>query len=136
MKKRRILVITLVVAFVVITAVLAANPEYRVKRFVAKHGEDIEDSLQNGLGISSSIRVKYFNTWEGEHDMTEFILFTRGDTYYGCYYSPDDVPLAFQNTEVELTQGETGYWIWQGEGDNQGETYRIEENWYYFKATF
>ena len=136
MKKKRNLVITLVIAAAVAAAIFAAKPERRVERYVAKHKDTIEHSLENGLGISSSIRAKYFNTWEGEHYMTEFILFTGGDNYYGCYYSPDDVPLAFQNTEVELTQGENGYWIWHGEGDNQGETYRIEENWYYFKATF
>ena len=79
---------------------------------------------------------KYVNTWEGEHSMVEFLITTRGDTYYGCYYSPDDVPLAFQNTEAELTQCGHDSWKWSAEGDNQGKTMKIMDHRYYFKASF
>jgi hypothetical protein len=76
------------------------------------------------------------NTWEGEHSMVEFLVTTRGDTYYGCYYSPDDVPLAFQNTAAELTQCGHDSWKWSAEGDNSGKTMKIMDHWYYFEASF
>lgn len=68
--------------------------------------------------------------------MTEFVIMSWGNTYYGCYYSPDNVPLAFQNTDVELTQNGHNYWEWSAEGDNHGETSKIMDCWYFFKASF
>jgi len=76
------------------------------------------------------------NSWDAEHPMTEFLIMTWGDTYYGCYYSPDGVPLAFQNTDVELVQNGHDYWEWSAEGDNRGATSLILDNWYYFEASF
>lgn len=134
--KRKSIVIPAAAALIILLGVLLLQPELRVRRFVAAHGEEIEESMAAGHGISARIGIKYFNTWEGEHDMTEFILFTMGDTYYGCYYSPDDVPLPFQNTDVELSQDGHDYWEWQAEGDNHGATEKIRERWYYFEASF
>jgi len=75
------------------------------------------------------------NTWEGEHTMVEFLITARGDTYYGCYYSPDDVPLAFQNTDAKLTQCGHDSWKWSADGDNAGKTIKIMDHWYYFEAS-
>jgi len=133
-KAKPILILAAVI-LILLLMVLLLQPELRVRRFVAAHGDEIEESMAAGHGISASIGVKYFNTWEGEHSMTEFILFTRGSTYFGCYYSPDDVPLAFQNTDVELSQDGHDYWEWQAEGDNHGTTKKIREGWYYFTAS-
>ena len=134
-RKKRI-IIGAAILLATCAALYFANPELRVRRFVAAHGEEIEESMAAGHGISARIGIKYFNTGEGEHDMTEFILFTMGDTYYGCYYSPDDVPLAFQNTDMELSQDGHDYWEWQAEGDNHGATEKIRDHWYYFEASF
>jgi len=46
------------------------------------------------------VQYQYVSAWEGEHSVVEFLITIRGGTYYGCYYLPDDVPLAFQNTEA------------------------------------
>ena len=134
--ERKSVVITAAAALIILLGVLLLQPELRVRRFVAAHGEEIEENMVAGHGISARIGIKYFNTWEGEHDMTEFILFTMGDTYYGCYYSPDDVPLAFQNTDVELSRDGHDYWVWQADGDNHGATSKIIDHWYYFEASF
>lgn len=115
--------------------ILLADTELRVKLFVAEHGKEIMSSYQNWGSVPADIGYKYFNVWEGSHDMLEFILFTRGDTYYGCYYSFDDVPLAFQNTDIEMKAEKKG-WSWTAEGDNGGFTRRISQNWYYFEASF
>ena len=55
--------------------------------------------------------------------------------YHGFYYSPDDVPLAFQNTAVPLEETADG-WTWRAEGDNRGFTRRLAPGWYYFEAYF
>jgi len=126
--------LSIIILCLVITFVL--TPALRVRSFVALYSDSIEDSMSSGHGISATLPVKSFNSWEGEHNMTEFILFAFGDTYYGCYYSFDDIPLAFQNAEVELTQNEDTSWTWTAEGDNHGETSKIKDNWYYFSASF
>ena len=128
--------VSLSIIFLCLAVTLVLTPSLRVRTFIAVYSDSIEDSMSAGHGISAALPVKSFNSWEGEHNMTEFILFTFGDTYYGCYYSFDDVPLAFQNTEVELIQNDDTSWIWNAEGDNHGETSKIKDNWYYFSASF
>ena len=56
-------------------------------------------------------------------------------SYHGVYYSADGAPAAFQNTDTPLGPAREG-WIWHGRGDNYGETWHINENWYTFYASF
>ena len=116
------------------------NPRIRTNLFVYLYHEQIEEGLKMHAGVPADDAVlfgyEYVNTWEGEHSMVEFVITSRGDTYYGCYYSPDDVPLAFQNTEAGLTQCGHGSWKCYGEGDNSGKTIKIMDHWYYFEASF
>lgn len=131
--------------YILLAAVIALawfmnNPFLRVKTFIYLHHSRIEEPLLDHNGVPVIWGVKSHNTWEGEHDMTEFVLFYSGfgseTTYYGCYYSWDDVPLAFQNQDVELVQNGHAYWKWKGEGDNRGATQKILDHWYYFEASF
>ena len=78
---------------------------------------------------------KAVNHWSGRHEMVEYVTGAREDTYYGFYYSPDRVPLAFQNVDVPLVW-EKDRWTWKGEGDNSGFTKQMEAEWYYFEASF
>ena len=92
MKKRKW--IWIVLAAVLIVAVLTiSNPQIRTNIFVRLYHEQIEEGLRINAGVPADDAVlfgyKYVNTWEGEHSMVEFLIGTRGDTYYGCYYSPD-----------------------------------------------
>lgn len=86
-------------------------------------------------------------------------------TYYGFYYSPDDIPVGtgegtlheiqngnteeskYEDTEYEDTkqkdtekdnlETEKGdHWEWQGYGDNGGEIVKIKAHWYYYKCWF
>ena len=108
--------------------------------FVRAYHDLIEEGVAAGNGVPADDALlfgyKYVNSWDAEHPMTEFVITSWGDTYYGCYYSPDDVPLAFQNTDVPLTQNGHGCWEWTGEGDNHGSTSKIMDYWYYFSASF
>ncbi len=137
MKKKRIIKIS-AIAFVCVLLVSAisiyAIPKLRITLYVHLYHNSMEEALnaENQAPIGN-INV---NTWEGTHSMTEYIVMSFGDTYYGYYYSPDDVPLAFQNTNVKLTQDGHDYWVWQADGDNHGATSKILDHWYYFEASF
>ena len=109
--------------------------ENRVKRFVSEHHTALEQAYQTEV-VPAGIGYETFNIWDGEHPMMEFILFTHWGTYCGCYYSPDDVPLPFQNVEVGLTQTGETEWTWREKGDNHGTTRKIMDKWYYFEASF
>ena len=143
MKKRKWIWIMLAVILIV-GVLLINNPQIRTNLFVRIYHEKIEEGLRLNSGVPADDAVlfgyKYVNTWEGEHSMVEFLISSSGfgseTTYYGCYYSPDDVPLAFQNTETELTQCGHDSWKWSAEGDNEGKTMKIMDHWYYFEASF
>ena len=133
--KRRILCCAILFLLLVGILLYANMPERRIARFVARHGERLVVSIETSGSISANIGIRTWNEWAGEHDMWEFILWTRGSRYYDCYYSPDDVPLAFQNTDVALEDADA-VWHWYGEGDNRGSTWRIRSHWYGFQAHF
>ncbi len=72
----------------------------------------------------------------GEHDMVQFAQRSSLiHQYRGYYYSPDDVPLPFQNTDVTLVETPDG-WTWQDETGNRGTTQRIAEQWFRYTADF
>ena len=143
MKKRKWMWIGL--AAILIIAILAVStPQIRTNIFVRLYHEQIEEGLRINAGVPAGDVVLFgyesVNTWPGEHTMVEFLISGFGlgsaSSYYGCYYSPDDVPLAFQNTDAELTQCGHDSWKWSGEGDNHGKTIKIIDRWYYFEASF
>jgi len=142
MKKRMKLVLIILSCVLSIALVsIYSVPKLRAVLFVKIYHELIEQNLResNGTCVPAGEAVllgyKYVNNWENSHPMTEFIIMTYGDTYYGCYYSSDDVPVAFQNTDVPLSQEGKNSWKWISEGDNRGFTSKIMERWYYFKAS-
>jgi len=139
-KKMKKLLTILVCVLILFVMCFTSIPKLRVKLFVTMYHELIEDGLAAGNGVPADDAVlfgyKYVNSWEGAHPMTEFVILARGNTYYGCYYSPEDVPVAFQNTDVELKQKSQTTWEWNAEGDNKGSTSKIMDKWYFFKASF
>ena len=140
--KRKIKTIVIVLACLILISVIGvyAVPKLRVNLFVHTYHEMIEESLSVGNGVPADDAVFFgynaVNSWDNEHKMTEFVIMSYGTTFYGCYYSPDDVPLAFQNYDTELIQDGHDYWVWQADGDNHGATSKIIDHWYYFEASF
>ena len=116
-------------------------PEQRVSRFVAKNAEVLEESLGTDLsgGYPGGLGIQYYNCWgeDSGHPIGEFCFgpsILHGRQYYGCYYSPDDVPRGFQSVEVTLVPDGENRWTWRAEGDNRGMTKKIQDRWYYFEA--
>lgn len=141
MKKEIKIGIILMVCILVLSVIcIYSVPKLRVSLFVNAYHELIEESLAASHGVPADDAVLFgydaVNSWEGTHPMTEFVIMAYGDTYYGCYYSPDDVPLAFQNTDVKVMQSGHDYWEWEADGDNRGSTSKIMSHWYFFEASF
>ncbi len=58
-------------------------------------------------------------------------------SYYGFYYSPDDLPLAVDVTLTENLGPEGDGFGWEElDGDNWYYTERIMENWYYYESHY
>ena len=129
-----------VIYLLLLLAIIAwfSTSEKRATRFVERNGEDFAALADSGQSVPSAWEGKTVNIWNHEHPMYEMILgYGIGDRqYWGVYYSPDHVPLPFQNADVALSTGGEGTWLWQAEGDNHGMTKKITDEWYYFEAAF
>ncbi len=134
------------IALVIMAAAVlwAWQPINQARLFVFLNGNILESRLleakEAGEPEKADISVILsHNFQEGEQDMMEFMLGGKGlvpqSSYYGCYYSYEDVPLPFHNADLPLTPTENG-WSWQGEGDNRGRTQKIKDHWYYFEAHY
>lgn len=139
-KKKRIVTIILWLAALAVLFIWS-SPEQRVSRFVAKNAEVLEESLGTDLsgGYPGGLGIQYYNCWgeDSGHPIGEFCFgpsILHGRQYYGCYYSPDDVPRGFQNVKVTLVPDGENRWTWRAEGDNRGMTKKISDKWYYFEA--
>ena len=129
-------VLVLTLAVLVCLGLYWNQPQLRAERFVAAHGAELEEALEGDGGIPARIGYKTYNLWGEDGEMAEFILSAWGDTYYGCYWSRQDVPMAFQGVDVPLSQSGDGRWTWTAEGDNHGVTWKLSGRWYYFEASF
>lgn len=139
MKKKSVgIAVAILLIFVSLIGVMIwrNTPEKKVARFVNGHSAELLGYINSEQPIPEDLGVDGYDSWDGEHPMEEFHLFTRRGTYYGCYYSPDDVPFAFQNSELPLAAEGEGCWKWKGEGDNHGMTKKLADKWYYFEASF
>lgn len=138
----------LAAAAVLLAAVLTVSfvPKLRTQAFVALYHEEIERMIETDGSVPADdatlFGYKYVNSWERNGNLiTEFDIGARGfllvnARYFGCFYSPEDQPAAFQNADVELVQDGENRWVWQGEGDNCGSVEKLRDKWYYFEAQF
>ena len=131
--------LAVVLIFVLVITALFLIPQLRVRMFVTLYHEQIEEGLKINEGVPADDAViggyYYVNSWGEDPEMTEFVILRYGKTYYGCYYSPEDVPFSFQNITDTLTEDGKNRWEWQLDEHN-GYTSKIFDNWYYFKADY
>lgn len=134
-----------------ILLIFMMQPYRRISRFVKRNETtltEIAEDVLRGKHLSAS---EYRGTeidglFRGEHPMVQFYSFGFGlvpsSTYYGFYYSPDDVPLPFQNSDEFHTvpapdgKDDPDTTHFKGVGDNGGQTIRILPRWYYYEAWF
>lgn len=134
MKKKMLWIVFILV--LVSNIVYYSNPYLKSLKVVAFHSAGLEQRIENGEGIPTIIEISNFNIWEGHHYMVEFTITGLTTQYSGCFYSPDDVPLAFQNSDVDLIIDGKNRWKWFAEGDNKGIIRKIKDKWYYYEASF
>lgn len=146
MKRRRgnmILVVGILVALVAIVGVvrMALDAEGKIFSMVKERRVVYEQAAHQLLEDGEILEIEDIESmyiFAGEHNMVEFMVDGDGlippAQYYGFYYSPDDVPLAFQNVKASLTEYKENEWEWTDEGDNHGITKKITDCWYYFEA--
>lgn len=132
---RRGLLSVLLVSAILLLVACTSSEERVLTWFDAHRAELTEDAEARLMGECSDDFDG--DVWRGEHTIVEYCV-PGGLTaqYSGVFYSPDDVPAAFQNVSVRLTESGEGEWTWRDRGDNHGLVRRLEENWYYFEASF
>ena len=82
--------------------------------------------------FTKKIKILCVNDWPGQHSMVEYVFIEQGGRLYGFYYSPDNVPLAFQNAALPLEETPDG-WRWR-DGRGSGETRQLAPRWFLFSA--
>jgi len=144
MKKKFIITIAIIVGLIAFIGVLRTinSPERVTMRYFNAHIEELKvesTEYENNGTISADIDVKR-SVWRGEHTIIEYTVLAKGfasaSQYYGVFYSVDDVPVSFQNSNVSLVPIADDVWEWKEAGDNRGLVKKIEDNWYYFEASF
>ena len=138
MKKKGFTVSVSIIGLAAVLGLLAWHntPYHHALRFVEQNAAELSTLIDTGRPLPLDLGWQFYNYWDGEHPMTEFILDAKGGTYYGVYYSPDDVPLSFQNAGLPLEEDSEGGWTWETDGNNRGTTQRLQPGWYYFTADF
>ena len=146
MRRRRgsmILIVGVLITLVVIVSVvrMSLDAEGRIFTMVKNRKVVYEQAAHQLLEDGEVLDIEDIESiyvFTGEYNMVEFIVDGDGlippAQYYGFYYSPDDVPLPFQNVKVPLTEYKENEWEWTEEGDNHGITKKITDCWYYFEA--
>lgn len=137
-KKVKVLVAIAIPVLLLCLLLIQPTPKKRVTRYVEAHQTELQTAVDRYFDhdqlLSYDSDIPAVNVWPGPHPMVEYLLFT-GSGYCGFYYSPDDVPLSFQNGVLPLAETDGG-WEWHGEGDNRGFTSRLSPRWYFFEAHF
>lgn len=138
-RRYRIFVTVLVVIAFIAAAIYCISPERRTLHYYQAHKDVLMKDITENEKPTCSLDLT-FNYWDGEHPIMEYIVKSRGivpsSSYYGLFYSYDGQPVSFQNSGAQLIPVSENVWEWHGAGDNHGLVKWIEENWFYFEASF
>lgn len=113
MRKVYISIVVICIFVMIGVGIWYSNPQRRIMRYVIANQKELEQHMsayfEEGQNLSYNNDVKTVNAWEGKHPMVEYLMPVARAGYYGFYYSPDDVPLAFQNAEYTCEETEDGW---------------------------
>ena len=145
MKKRNKIIVAVLLVILAIYAIkFISNPERRIKNFVNQNSEELVTVAEAYLNSDTTTKtykgVEVEQVFRGDNDIVQFyyggVGIVPASKYYGFYYSPDDVPTAYQNTKYSLSAVSDDEWEWSDGTDNGGRTKRIMKNWFYYEAWF
>lgn len=148
---------------IVITVILVGAFRYhfdyerRIASFVIKNEPELTALAEDYLEKTGQRKITYRGIKiGGVFPAGEVVPFAVGGigiapaaSYYGFYYSPEDIPVSNGEGELKKVEGQQSgilsglvpgdqkeCWSWQGYGDNGGEIVKIKEHWYYYKCWF
>ena len=147
LKKRPVLLLFLVVCLLISIPVVSVwypgtkgAIVSRVKNNEAQLAEVDSSVIERGSAEGASVSGVQEIVYHSDSKMVEFLCGGFGlapsSSYTGFYYSPSDVPLGFQGEVMSLVKTDTGWSYEQVNGDNQYETEKIVDRWYYFHMSF
>lgn len=146
MKKWKIVLIIIVIIVCGIGVInFINNPERKIRGFVKANETELEEIAEQYLNYEQGLdkyykHVKIDGVVQGEYPIVQFYYSGYGiapaGTYYGFYYSPDDVVTTYANEEYPMETVGDAEWEWSGVGDNGGIIKKIQDNWYYYEAWF
>lgn len=137
---------TLIISFIIIVCLLLSHnstSKSAVVNYIQNNRSELETYIQN-IDADKSFHTDIYNNWDVSYyqnsGMVEFLVSNGGfgpsSKYYGFYYSPQNIPMAYQEQNVELLENETG-WQWSDpSSDNQYYTEKIIDYWYWFEMDF
>lgn len=125
-------------------AFFSRNEEKQITDFVIQHQEELESivgsCLNGGSTVTTYKGVEVEGLYSGVHPIVQFYYSGSGlvpsTTYYGFYYSEDDVPVVYQNCKYDLVSHSDNEWKWTDGTDNGGVTKRITDHWFYYAVWF
>lgn len=149
MKKTRFCALRGIGVSVILVAILSAfifsrNDEKKITDFVIANHTELENIALSYISGDETLAkykgVEVEGVYSGEHQIVQFYHSGAGlvpsTTYYGFYYSKDNVPVAYQNCGYETVPASDNEWMWDDGTDNGGLTKRITDCWFYYEAWF
>ncbi len=134
----------LVAVIIVVVFCILNVPANKTKIVLNIWGDEFKENsilvVQNGSAKKLLHGVQLDGAYEdNDTQIVQYTVKSVGlpstSIYYGFYYSPNDVPVAFQNVHCILKEEGENRWSWSKDGAS-GITYKISENFYYYKAKF
>ena len=143
-RKKRVVISVLIVLVIIAVSCILNVPANKTKIVLNIWGDEFKENSIQALENESAKERMHGVIQDGvfEDSENEIVQYTvkafglpSAGAYYGFYYSPNDVPAAFQNVHCILKEEGENHWSWSNDGAS-GITYKISENFYYYKAKF
>ena len=153
MKKRRrwLLFSALAVAFLLVLFSGKSGSIRRVTLLVTLRGEALSRAAEAALSPGEGVKTRdllgtrrHYNVWpvgpDASAQMVQFSVGANGfgseTSYWGIYTTTDGQPAGWPEPDMPLVPEGDGF-FWQEEnGDNTYYTEKINDVWWYYRATF
>ena len=140
-KGKKRLKIILSIIFIIFIIIFVNTYNYSNYKTISKHVnkdykelENIANDYMNGKEIELPDYVEEIRLYK-DNNTVEFSINGRGiATYYGFYYSKNNKEVSYQN-EFDLIQIGEGKWMWSTKKGDEGKTFKIRDNFYYYEAS-
>lgn len=143
-RKKRVVISVLIVLVIIAVSCILNVSANKTKIVLNIWGDEFKENSIQALENETVKKRMHGVILDGvfkdsENEIVQYTVKAFGlpsvGAYYCFYYSPNDVPAAFQNVHCTLKEEGENHWSWSNDGAS-GITYKISENFYYYKAKF